>query len=55
MERLHSQDVIEGTGIGLSACKRIIEMHGGTINAVSEPGKGSTFSFTLPKKEPLQS
>ena len=55
MERLHSQDVIEGTGIGLSASKRIIEMHGGTIGATSELGKGSTFYFTLPKGERLKS
>ena len=49
MKRLHSHDSIEGTGIGLSACKRILEIHGGTIDAKSEPGKGSTFYFTLPK------
>lgn len=50
MKRLHSHDSIPGTGIGLSACKRI-EIHGGTIGATSEPGKGSTFFFTLPKNE----
>jgi signal transduction histidine kinase len=38
----------EGTGLGLSICKQIIEAHGGSINAIGEPGKGSTFSFTLP-------
>lgn len=38
----------EGTGLGLSICKQIIEAHGGSIQAVSEHGKGSTFSFTLP-------
>ncbi|MDP2042262.1 MAG: ATP-binding protein [Algoriphagus sp.] len=49
MKRLHSHDSIPGTGIGLSACKRILEIHGGTIGATSEPGKGSTFYFTLPR------
>ncbi|WP_373521884.1 ATP-binding protein [Aquiflexum sp.] len=49
MKRLHTHDKIQGTGIGLSACKRILEIHGGTIGAKSEPGMGSTFYFTLPK------
>lgn len=37
-----------GAGLGLSACKRIVEAHGGTIRMESMPGRGSTCTFTLP-------
>ena len=40
---------IEGTGLGLSLTKRLIEYHGGNISFTSEFGTGSTFTFTLPK------
>jgi len=48
--RLHNREV-EGTGIGLSVCKRIVEHAGGTIHAESVPGEGSRFIFTLPAAE----
>jgi GAF domain-containing protein len=44
-----------GTGLGLSIAKRIIEMHGGCIWLESEPGKGSTFCFSLPVRVEAQS
>ncbi len=49
--RLHSKDKYEGTGLGLALCKRIVERHGGTIEAVGLPGNGATFTILFPKSQ----
>ena len=46
-QRLHSDEQFKGNGIGLAMVKRIVSKHGGTISALSEPGKGTIFRFTM--------
>lgn len=50
-KRLHSYHEFEGTGVGLSICKKIIEKHNGFIKAESEIDKGTTFIIGLPEKK----
>jgi PAS domain S-box-containing protein len=47
--RLHSKDRYEGTGLGLSLCRKIAERHGGAIYARGEEGEGAVFSVLLPR------
>lgn len=54
-QRLHQRGVYKGTGIGLSICKKIVERLDGQINVVSELGKGTLFSVSLPLESSLNS
>lgn len=49
-QRLHTRNEYKGSGIGLSHCKEIVELHKGKIWLESEVGKGTTFYFTIPQK-----
>ena len=48
-QTLQARDEFESTGIGLTIVKKTVEFYGGEIRVSSEPGKGATFHFTLPK------
>jgi signal transduction histidine kinase len=50
-QTLESRDRVEGTGIGLSIVRKLVESRGGRVWVESEPGKGSTFYFTLPRSD----
>ena len=50
-QRLHTRDQYSGTGIGLAICKKIVQIHGGTIQAEGHPGEGAEFLIRLPREE----
>jgi signal transduction histidine kinase len=50
-QRLHQPHEFGGLGIGLATAQRIVQRHGGTMQAQAQPGLGATFCFTLPGDE----
>jgi light-regulated signal transduction histidine kinase (bacteriophytochrome) len=51
-KRLHTRAEYEGSGIGLTVCRKITDRHHGSIVAQSAPGQGATFIVTLPVNQP---
>ncbi|MBC7827677.1 MAG: PAS domain S-box protein [Chitinophagaceae bacterium] len=49
-QRLNDRSQFEGTGIGLSLCKKVVDNHGGIISVTSNPGEGAVFSIVLAKQ-----
>ena len=49
--RLNTKDQFEGTGLGLSLCRKIVQRHNGSIDAHGVPGKGAAFRIRLPKRQ----
>jgi len=49
-QRLHRQDEFAGIGIGLATVQRVVQRHGGTLDAFGEPARGATFSFSFGKE-----
>ena len=49
-ERLHSRGLFDGSGMGLTICKKIVGRHGGSIHVASQPNEGTKFIITLPEQ-----
>lgn len=47
-QRLHSQQQVQGTGVGLAICRKVADNHHGTISAQGQPGQGASFRVSLP-------
>jgi signal transduction histidine kinase len=54
-QRLHQTESFEGTGIGLASVRRIVERHGGQVDAWGEADHGARFRFTIPTREMAES
>ena len=52
-KRLHSYHEYQGSGVGLSICKKIVDKHNGFIRAIGKPGEGAVFIIELPEVQPL--
>ena len=53
-QRLQGRSDVEGTGMGLSIVRRVLDRHNGHVTAESTPGQGSTFTLTLPLTQPVE-
>jgi PAS domain S-box-containing protein len=53
-QRLHTKSEYPGTGLGLAICKKIVQNHGGHIQALSNPGEGAVFEIYLPVENVLE-
>jgi signal transduction histidine kinase len=49
-KRLHRSDEVAGAGLGLTLCRRVALNHGGDIQVASDPGRGTTFTVSLPSR-----
>lgn len=52
-QRLHGRSEYEGSGVGLAICRRLVELHGGTIGATAVPGEGARFDVLLPMTQEI--